>query len=38
MDKGSAEGDSLVPICCQPREFKPLYAGGVTRLILVCEV
>ena len=31
-DKVGAEEDSLVPICCQPRE--PLYAGDVTHLIL----
>ena len=34
MDKGSAEEDSLVPMCCQPREFEPL--GDLTRLILAC--
>ena len=34
MDKGSAEEDSLVPMRCQPREFKPL--GGLSRLTLAC--
>ena len=34
MDKGSAEEDSLVHMSCKPHEFKPLYAGGLTRLIL----
>ena len=40
MDKGSAEEDSLVPMHCQPqaREVEPLYAGGVTHLILECGV
>ena len=38
MDKGSAKEDCLVPMRYQPREFEPLYAGGVTCLILVCEV
>ena len=34
-DKVSTEEDSLVPIRCQPHE--PLYAGGVTRLVLALE-
>ena len=38
MDKGSAEEDSLIPMHCQLREFEPLYAGGVTRLILACGI
>ena len=29
VDKGSTEEDSLVPMRCQPREFKRLYAGDV---------
>ena len=37
MDKGSAEEDSLVPMRCQPHEFEPLYAGGLTDLILCVE-
>ena len=36
VDKHSVEEDSLVPMRCQPREFKPL--GGLTRLILACGV
>ena len=37
MDKGSVEEDSLVHMRCKPREFEPLYAGGLTRLILLVE-
>ena len=37
MDKNGAEEDSLVHMCRKPREFEPLYAGDLTRLMLHVE-
>ena len=37
MDKSSVEEDSIVHMRRKPREFEPLYAGGLTRLILRVE-
>ena len=37
MDKSSTEEDSLVHMRRKPHEFEPLYAVGLTRLILRVE-